>query len=133
MSKTNGKMKQRSVTKDDVELGKKIRAFRLQVQKSQEDLASSLGISFQQVQKYEKGVNRVSHVRLTAIAKALGCTIGDLSGSDLPSGAATNEMIGLLGDNMIRRGAVALHGMDRELAYKFVTLMETTESTLAAS
>lgn len=39
---------------------------------SQEELGSHLGISFQQVQKYEKGVNRTSAVRLSEIAEVLG-------------------------------------------------------------
>jgi transcriptional regulator with XRE-family HTH domain len=40
---------------------------------SQEELGQALGVSFQQVQKYEKGVNRVSGGRLMQVAAALGC------------------------------------------------------------
>jgi transcriptional regulator with XRE-family HTH domain len=62
----------RSVTADDVELGRRIRTARLQAEISQSELASKLGVSFQQVQKYEKGVNRVSAARVMIMARALG-------------------------------------------------------------
>ncbi len=65
------KMKQRSPGKTDIELGKKIRLRRIEQKISQAELGSKLGVSFQQVQKYEKGVNRVGASRLQAIATAL--------------------------------------------------------------
>lgn len=55
----------------DVKVGAKIRARRLLVGITQEALASVLGVTFQQVQKYEKGTNRVSASRLQAVAAAL--------------------------------------------------------------
>jgi transcriptional regulator with XRE-family HTH domain len=63
---------QRSVTPLDKAIGLKIRVARHDAKLSQDDLGSALGVSFQQVQKYEKGVNRVPPVRLVAIAKATG-------------------------------------------------------------
>ena len=51
-------MKQRSAGKPDIEMGKKIRLRRVEQRISQSDLGEKLGVSFQQVQKYEKGVNR---------------------------------------------------------------------------
>jgi len=55
----------------DVQLGQKIRTRRQLAMMSQSDLAKKLGVSFQQVQKYEKGTNRVSMTRLQVIADAL--------------------------------------------------------------
>ena len=55
----------------DVQVGSRIRLFRLEAQMSQTDLAEQLGVTLQQVQKYEKGVNRVGAGRLTKIAAAL--------------------------------------------------------------
>ncbi|MDR6671229.1 helix-turn-helix transcriptional regulator [Rhizobium sp. 1399] len=52
----------------DIEVGSKIKAQRRMRGMSQGTLAGTLGISFQQVQKYEKGDNRVSASRLAAIA-----------------------------------------------------------------
>ncbi|KXF75816.1 hypothetical protein ATN84_17810 [Paramesorhizobium deserti] len=56
----------------DVQVGSRIRIRRLMVSMSQMQLASHLGITFQQVQKYERGVNRVGASRLMAISDALG-------------------------------------------------------------
>jgi transcriptional regulator with XRE-family HTH domain len=55
----------------DQELGRRIRAHRLRLGYSQEKLGAMLGLTFQQVQKYEKGTNRVSSERLIDIAKLL--------------------------------------------------------------
>jgi transcriptional regulator with XRE-family HTH domain len=65
------KMKQRSAGKPDIELGKRIRLRRVEQHISQAELGDKLGVSFQQVQKYEKGVNRVGAARLQQIATAL--------------------------------------------------------------
>jgi transcriptional regulator with XRE-family HTH domain len=45
---------------------------------SQSDLAARIGVAFQQVQKYEKGINRVGASRLSRIAAVLDISIGDL-------------------------------------------------------
>jgi transcriptional regulator with XRE-family HTH domain len=55
----------------DVIVGKRIRLRRLQLSLSQTDLGQKLGVAFQQVQKYEKGTNRVSCSRLYEISKIL--------------------------------------------------------------
>ena len=64
------KMKQRSAGKPDIELGKRIRLRRVEQKISQAELGEKLGVSFQQVQKYEKGVNRVGAARLQQSAAA---------------------------------------------------------------
>lgn len=61
----------RGAGKPDIELGKRIRLRRVEQKISQSELGDKLGVSFQQVQKYEKGVNRVGASRLTQIAAAL--------------------------------------------------------------
>lgn len=55
----------------DIFVGQRIRARRLELGKSQGDLAKGVGVNFQQIQKYESGANRVSASRLWAIAGAL--------------------------------------------------------------
>lgn len=67
--------KPRSAGKPDAELGKRIRLRRVEQGMSQAELGAVLGVSFQQVQKYEKGVNRVSHGRVSEIARALAVPI----------------------------------------------------------
>lgn len=56
----------------DRHIGARLRARRLTVGMSQEKLGGLLGITFQQIQKYEKGLNRVSSGRLLRIADVLG-------------------------------------------------------------
>ena len=56
----------------DMDVGRRIRAQRLVCRMSQTELANNLGVTFQQVQKYEKGVNRVGAGRLSRIADVLG-------------------------------------------------------------
>ena len=61
----------RRATAEDVAIGQKLRALRLDGGLSQGDLAGQVGVTFQQLQKYEKGVNRISAGRLVRIAAAL--------------------------------------------------------------
>ena len=55
----------------DVYVGAKVRARRLELGMSQEKLGVAIGLTFQQVQKYEKGRNRIGSSRLVQIANAL--------------------------------------------------------------
>ncbi len=55
----------------DKHVGKRVRMRRLMLRMSQGKLASELGLTFQQVQKYEKGVNRISASRLQQISHLL--------------------------------------------------------------
>ena len=59
----------------DAHVGKRIRHRRWMVGMTQQQLADKVGIKFQQIQKYETGMNRVSASRLWDIADALGVTI----------------------------------------------------------
>ena len=76
-------MDPRSATVGDKEIGRRIREARHAGALSQTDLADRVGVTFQQVQKYEKGANRVSVGRLHRIAEALGVSaLSLLDGSD---------------------------------------------------
>jgi transcriptional regulator with XRE-family HTH domain len=59
----------------DLEIGQKIRALRVAKGVSQTTLGDGLGVTFQQVQKYERGANRVSAGRLQKIAEMLDTPI----------------------------------------------------------
>jgi transcriptional regulator with XRE-family HTH domain len=61
----------------DAAVGLRMAARRSALGLSQTALAAALGVSFQQVQKYEKGANRVSASRLHQVATALGCSVAD--------------------------------------------------------
>lgn len=61
----------RSITPVDIHVGRRIRALREARGISQEKLGEAIGLTFQQIQKYEKGANRISVGKLHAIAVIL--------------------------------------------------------------
>ena len=67
----------------DIHVGSRIRLRRNMLGMSQEKLGERLGITFQQIQKYEKGTNRVGASRLQAIANILGVPVAFLF-EDMP-------------------------------------------------
>ena len=89
----DGKLRKRRATAEDVAIGQTLRALRLDRGLSQSQLGEKVGVTFQQMQKYEKGVNRVSAGRLARIATALGVPVTAFY------------------------GAAARHGEDRSIAY----------------
>ena len=66
----------------ELAIGARIRTRRRQLGLSQSDLADKLGVSFQQVQKYERGSNRVAASTLLAAAGALSTTVAWLVGEE---------------------------------------------------
>jgi transcriptional regulator with XRE-family HTH domain len=68
----------------DIHVGKRIRIRRVLLGMNQQTLAKALGLTFQQVQKYEHGANRVSASRLSAMAEILRVPISYFFG-DLPT------------------------------------------------
>jgi transcriptional regulator with XRE-family HTH domain len=59
----------------DERIGKRVKGRRLEIDLSQEKLADLVGVTFQQIQKYENGVNRIAASRLWEMAKALGVPV----------------------------------------------------------
>jgi transcriptional regulator with XRE-family HTH domain len=82
----------------DIALGSRVRLRRKELGMSQDQLARSVGITFQQVQKYEHGTNRISFSRLVEIAEALECGVVDLIGNldKSKSSAALSRQIAFL-------------------------------------
>jgi transcriptional regulator with XRE-family HTH domain len=66
----------------DTEVGARVRALRIQRGLSQTVLADALGLSYQQLQKYETGINRIAPSRLAVIASALRVPVAMLFGED---------------------------------------------------
>lgn len=64
-----------SLNKVDVHVGHRIRSRRKEIGMSQTDLANHLSLTFQQVQKYERGFNRISASKMHDAARALGVHI----------------------------------------------------------
>ena len=78
----------------DVHFGEKLRARRMMVvpKVTQAQLADKLGVTFQQVQKYEKGVNRLSAAMMVRIAEVLKVDVRYFF-DELPAGAKNNKAI----------------------------------------
>jgi transcriptional regulator with XRE-family HTH domain len=68
----------RSINAVDIYIGARMRERRLALNLSQADLGEVLGVSFQQVQKYEGGKNRVSAARLFEICKILDLSLSSM-------------------------------------------------------
>lgn len=86
----------RTATAGDKAIGERIRFYRVAKKLNQTDLGDHLGISFQMIQKMERGINRCGADRLTRIAAYLGVTTNDLLGVDGDSPAMNGETAELL-------------------------------------
>jgi len=75
----------------DAHVGNRIRLRRMALGLSQEKLAQALGLTFQQVQKYEKGINRVGASRLYDLARVLDVPIGYFFEDLLPDASASGQ------------------------------------------
>ena len=95
-------MNPKTATADDLDLGQRIAALRKVKGLTQIDLGRAVGVSFQQIQKYENGLNRVSGNRLQSLATALEVQVFALFGEAKAGGQ--NAAFALLAEN----GAVDL-------------------------
>jgi transcriptional regulator with XRE-family HTH domain len=82
----------------DVHVGSRVRLRRTLLGMSQEKLGEALGLTFQQIQKYERGVNRIGASRLFDLARVLDVPIGfffdDMPGdANTPSNPATRSRL----------------------------------------
>jgi len=86
----------------DVHVGKRVRHRRWMVGMTQQQLGEAVGIKFQQIQKYETGMNRISASRLWDIAHAMDVPVSfffeGLEGAETDSGSAAGTPGDLLAD-----------------------------------
>ena len=109
MTETESASSQPASTPDpiDVSIGSRLRLRRLAMGFSQETLARALGITFQQIQKYERGTNRIFASRLFHLARALRVPVAyiyqglgeagaseDVAQPPEPTGDTLNELLG---------------------------------------
>lgn len=88
-------MTQKLATADDHALGVRITALRKARGLSQTEVGKALGVTFQQVQKYERGKNRIGAGRLQAIANLFEVPVSSLYG-DVDDNVAEAEIFGLI-------------------------------------
>lgn len=110
------------MTPMDVTIANRVRVRRVELGMSQTDMGDMLGVSFQQVQKYEKGVNHISSSRLAVIAELLDVPIDyffadgtkqsrevdSLLNSDTTFGVRLLRAYGKIGDAALRHQFVEL-------------------------
>src|ERR1700688_732317 len=89
-------MAKKSPNPTDKHVGRRVRMCRMMLGMSQEKLGDALGLTFQQVQKYEKGTNRISAGRLQRIADILEIPVADFFTSHKLGGVAPAELYKLL-------------------------------------
>ncbi len=92
----------------DVHVGKRIRHRRWMVGMTQQQLGEAVGIKFQQIQKYETGMNRVSASRLWDIAHAMDVPINFFFEGLEDEGVAAKQAENTLGDLLADKEALEL-------------------------
>ena len=68
-------------------IGQRLRTMRTAAKVSQSTLGEALGVTFQQIQKYERGKNRLPATQLYTAAAALKCSVVDILGGEADRGA----------------------------------------------
>jgi transcriptional regulator with XRE-family HTH domain len=100
----------------DVEVGARVRLRRKMKGMSQEQLADAIGKTFQQVQKYERGANRISCSVLHGISQALGVRMSELLGENIAPEDRAGES-----------AALRLSGLALQVARDFDRIPETAQ------
>ena len=83
----------------DIHVGKRLRVRRSMLGMSQDDLGKEIGVTFQQVQKYERGTNRIGSSRLYDISKALSVPVSFFF-EGFATQAANSNVAGLAEDDI---------------------------------
>src|SRR6201987_4922644 len=117
----------------DAMVGAKIRVLRVSRGLSQSDLADKIGVTFQQVQKYEKGANRVGASRLSQIAAVLGISVGELFGQPRQKAGDAHTPLKLLTEpGAVRVLKAYVQTPDPRVRRAIVSLIEGIASRSAA-
>src|SRR5262249_34291591 len=128
----------------DVEVGRLVRVQRIARGLSQTELGNQIGVTFQQVQKYESGANRISMGRLTRISRVLGVDITYLLGANrraAPTTAVINpkdqakfsEAVGMLGKIGALRLLKAFESIPKKPAGLRESIVQMVEGAAVAS
>jgi transcriptional regulator with XRE-family HTH domain len=109
----------------DAAVGARMRLLRQRRKMSQEELGKAIGVTFQQVQKYENGKNRIGASRLNMVADALNVPISELFDDTSPTSNTTRVTKSLAFDAQALRLAEAFVKIsDKELRSSLVDLTE---------
>ena len=137
------KIDPRKADSKDMEVGRLVRALRMSRGLSQTDLADRMGVTFQQVQKYENGHNRISMGRLTRVAKLFGVSVpylleGGKQAAVLKSNprgkgdyAHTLEMLGRIGAQRLLTAFAAAPAKPASLRESIIRVVEGAAAAAA--
>lgn len=121
----------------DVAVGARIRLFRKLQGLSQQALAESAGVTFQQIQKYERGANRVSASMLARMASALSTPVSELFGEVGRDGGAVDELAGMLAQpgaiELLRAYGNLPRGQARSALVDFIRTLAAVQETKAVA
>lgn len=127
--KTGIKVKEnnpRSSGKPEAMMGKRINIRRREVGMSQAELGDKLGVSFQQVQKYEKGINRVGATRLEKIATALEAPVSFFYGEGAnEKNREVDTLLSIDPNFSVRLLRAYVSVKNKSVQRQFVSLIET--------
>jgi transcriptional regulator with XRE-family HTH domain len=112
----------------DITVGTRIRLTRKMRNISQQALAEAIGVSFQQVQKYERGFNRVSASMLVRIADTLQVDISDLFGRNKVGGALDDQVADLLATHGAMEMLTSYAALSSDSRIALVGLMRTLQN-----
>jgi transcriptional regulator with XRE-family HTH domain len=139
------KIDPRKADSTDVEVGRLVRALRMSRGLSQTELADRIGVTFQQVQKYETGGNRISMGRLTKAAKLFRVSVPFLlneskqaagfksSARDSAKYTEALDMIGRIGAVRLLKAFAAIPEKPASLRESIVRLVEHSSAAAASA
>jgi transcriptional regulator with XRE-family HTH domain len=108
----------------DIAVGARIRLLRKLKGLSQQALAEAAGVTFQQIQKYERGANRVSASMLARIARTMNVPVSEMFGEASPTSSAVDEVAALLAEpgalELLKAYADLPRGASRSALVEFV-------------
>ncbi len=111
----------------DILVGERVRLLRKERGISQAGLGEAIGVTFQQVQKYERAANRISISMLSRVAQVLETTVADLIGEQDDGRRAFGDMAGLMGEagalELLRAYASLPRGNLRRSVVELVTAL----------
>lgn len=133
MKKDRDRAKARRATPADADVGKRIQARRRELGLSQAQLGDLIGVTFQQVQKYEQGIHRIGVSRLGRAADALQVKVSDFF--DKQSMISDSQFYNLTSDEfrLVRALNTIRDGRTRRLLVELVEKFLTTEEGAGTS
>lgn len=132
----NNNLKKTRASELDVKLGARIKKIREYRGLSQQSFATMLGVSIQQIQKYEKGINRISATKLQILAQKLDISIAHFLDFDEFGNFKHTDYAFCVLSNLDkvrnRKNQKILINMIHTLVDQFVTIEKLTEHKIAA-